>query len=251
MSGRDKNRERLERLQEELALLQHAYGRQGLKGIVALEGWDAAGKGGLIRRIGWALDPRPLRVWQISAPSAHERRQHWLQRFWERMPLTGEIAIFDRSWYGRVLVERIEGFATEPEWRRAYDEINAFERALVDSGIRVCKLFLDISPEEQMKRFLERYTEPGKRWKLTEDDIRNRAHWQAYADAYSDMVKLTSQPGAEWYRVDANDKHAARCDGLSEILRVLGKGVDVVPPDVPPLVKAFMEEQLRGVRAGK
>ncbi|WP_372005922.1 AMP phosphotransferase [Tistrella mobilis] len=229
----------LKRLQDQLVLLQHAYVIHGHRGIVVLEGWDAAGKGGLIRRIGWCLDPRHLRVHSIGAPSQGEKRQHWMQRFWTRVPESGRMAIFDRSWYGRVLVERIEGFATESEWTRAYDEIRAFETTLLDEGIRIVKLLLDITPETQLDRLQSRYDNPEKRWKLTEDDLRNRARWRDYEIAYGEMVERTSLPRAPWLRIDANDKDMARIAAFEAIIKGLGDGVDVSEPTVPPLIRAF------------
>jgi polyphosphate kinase 2 (PPK2 family) len=234
----------LKELQKQLSRLQQAYSRQGRRAIVALEGWDAAGKGGLIRRIGWVLDPRHLKVWSTLAPEGVERRQHWLQRFWQRVPLEGELAVFDRTWYGRVLVERVEGFASEDEWTRAYVEINEFERVLAAEGIRIIKLFLDISRKTQLERFVERFQDPDKRWKITEDDIRNRARWHDYERAYTDMLAKTSTEHAPWRRIDANHKHASRIACLEAITEALGRGVDVTPPDVPPVVRAFLEEHL-------
>ena len=234
---------KLAALQRELVLLQHAYSRQGKRGIVVLEGWDAAGKGGLIRRIAWALDPRSLKVWQTSAPNADERRQHWMQRFWTRLPLAGEIAIFDRSWYGRVMVERVEGFAQKAEWKRAFTEINDFEQSLAAEDYRIIKLFLDITPATQLERFRDRYNDPAKRWKLTEEDIRNRAKWADYEKAHEDMIERTSTHWAPWVRIDANDKNAARITGFEAIVKELGKNVDITPPDVPPVVHAFFMER--------
>ena len=228
--------------QRQLMLLQHAYSRQGRSAVVVLEGWDAAGKGGVIRRIGWALDPRTLRVWSIGAPNGEERREHWMQRFWRRVPRSGEIAVFDRSWYGRVLVERIEGFAEESAWRRAYDEINGFERGMVDEGVRLVKLFLDITPQTQIERFRDRYHDPAKRWKLTEEDIRNRSRWDGYLEAYSDMRQRCSPPEAPWVTIDANRKKQARVAAFDAILATMGRDVDVRPPDVPPLVGEFFEK---------
>ena len=140
-----------------------------------LEGWDTAGKGGIVRRLGWALDPRSFRVHPIAAPTSHERVQHYLQRFWERLPEHGQIVVFDRSWYGRVLVERVEELASPREWKRAYREINEFENAVKADGIRLVKIFLHITPEEQIRRFKDRLTNPLKRWKLSYEDFRNRA----------------------------------------------------------------------------
>lgn len=239
----EKYEEKLTQLQHQLLMLQHAYGRQSRQAIIALEGWDAAGKGGLIRRMGWVMDPRPLKVWQTAAPTAREKRQHWLQRFWEKVPRHGEIGVFDRTWYGRVLVERIEGFADEDEWQRAYDEINNFERTLSAEGIRIVKLFLDIDRDTQLQRFIDRFNDPQKRWKITEEDIRNRARWDEYQSAYADMLDRTSTQWAGWTRIDANDKKEARIDALTTIVEQLGADVDVTPPDVPTLVRAFFEDR--------
>ncbi|MES1927632.1 hypothetical protein SADO_00210 [Salinisphaera dokdonensis CL-ES53] len=240
MGEKRKARQELEALQAQLQRLQLAYARQGRSAVIVLEGWDAAGKGGLIRRIGWVLDPRTLSVWQTGAPDAVERREHWLQRFWRRIPPAGEIAIFDRSWYGRVLVERVEGFAPESAWQRAYDEINAFEQTLVDDGIRLVKLFLDIDSATQLERFTERYENPAKRWKLTAEDIRNRARWEDYEKAYADMFKRCSTAAAPWQRIDANDKRAARVAALREVVAVLAQDVDTALPAPDTEVDTFM-----------
>ena len=173
---------RLTSLQGVLQLIQQAYLGTPERAIIVLEGWDTAGKGGVVRRLGWALDPRSFRVSPIASPDEHERAQHYLQRFWRRLPENGQIVAFDRSWYGRVLVERVEGFATEKEWRRAYREINEFERMLIDAGVRLVKIFLHITADEQLKRFRARLTDPVKRWKLSYEDFRNRARWADYVD---------------------------------------------------------------------
>jgi AMP-polyphosphate phosphotransferase len=194
---------RLALLQGALQRIQQAYLGTSERALLVLEGWDTAGKGGLVRRLGWALDPRSLKVHPIAAPDEHERAQHYLQRFWRRLPEKGQIVAFDRSWYGRVLVERVEGFATNKEWRRAYREINEFERMLVDSGIRLVKLFLHITPDEQLRRFRDRLIDPVKRWKLSYEDFWSaepapeRPIWQsrsraiAFAAAHA-AVSLTS-----------------------------------------------------------
>ena len=192
--------------QRQLSLLQQAYARTGRKALIVLEGHDAAGKGGIIRRLGWALDPRGLNVHSTSAPNGLEAQQHWLKRFWRRVPDAGEWVVFDRSYYGRVLVERVEGFADPVDWKRAYNEINAFERTLSDEGVRIVKLLLEISLETQFERFRARYENPEKRWKLTEEDIRNRARYDDYTVAYDEMVKRTDERHAPWHRIDANDK---------------------------------------------
>jgi polyphosphate kinase 2 (PPK2 family) len=165
----------LRKLQIAMLQLQQIYRAEGRRGIVALEGWDAAGKDGAIRRMTEKLDLRWLRVCPIGKPSPDERGRHFLWRFWQMPPPPGHLAIFDRSWYGRVLVERVEGYATTDEWQRAYDEINGFEKLLVDDGVRLVKLFLHISAEEQLRRFAERIAIPIKRWKINTEDFRNRA----------------------------------------------------------------------------
>lgn len=233
--------EALRERQHQLVMLQRAYTRQGRSAAVVLEGWDAAGKGGVIRRIGWALDPRSLRVWSIGAPSEQERREHWMQRFWRRVPRRGELAIFDRSWYGRVLVERVEGLASKSAWGRAYDEINQFERMLIEEGVRLVKLFLDITPETQLERFRERYDDPAKRWKLTEEDIRNRARWDDYVAAYDEMRERCSPPEAPWRTIRADDKRRSRLEAFDAIIETVGRDVDVEPPAPPRQVRDFFE----------
>jgi polyphosphate kinase 2 (PPK2 family) len=183
---------RLATMQETLQLVQQAYLGTSHRAVIVLEGWDTAGKGGVVRRLGWALDPRSFKVHATAAPSGREKSLHYLQRFWERLPQHGQIVVFDRSWYGRVLVERVEAFASTTEWHRAYDEINDFERMLLADGARLIKLFLHITPEEQLRRFRARLTDPLKRWKLSYEDFRNRGHWQDYQDAIEDMVEKTS-----------------------------------------------------------
>jgi len=211
-----------------------------------LEGHDAAGKGGVIRRLAWALDPRSLRVHSITAPSPEEARQHWLKRFWARVPDDGEWVVFDRSWYGRVLVERVEGFARPKDWKRAYDEINAFEQSLADEGVRIVKLLLEIDPETQFARFKDRFETPRKRWKLTEEDLRNRARHEAYETAFRAMVKRTGTDDAPWIRVDARDKASTRVEALSRILQRLGRDqrgrrIDLAPPPSSPAIQQFFE----------
>ena len=227
---------KLKALQIELLNIQQAYQRQGRRAIIALEGWDTAGKGGLIRRLSARLDPRNCQVWPIAAPTPAEQGRHYLYRFWQRLPTPGKLAVFDRSWYGRVLVERVEGLAAKREWRRAYDEINEFERMLVDDGARLVKLFLHISPEAQLVRFRERLAVPYKRWKLTDADLRNRRHWAAYESAIDDMFGHTSTPAAPWHGVPCEFKWYGRVQCLKIICRELGRDVDVTPPPADPKV---------------
>ena len=225
---------RLTSLQGVLQLIQQAYLGTPERAIIVLEGWDTAGKGGLVRRLGWALDPRSFSVSPIASPDEHERAQHYLQRFWRRLPENGQIVAFDRSWYGRVLVERVEGFATEQEWRRAYREINEFERMLIDSGVRLVKVFLHITADEQLKRFRSRLTDPVKRWKLSYEDFRNRARWADYVTAIEDMMAETSTKYAPWHLIPANNKPYGRIAAFRVLKDRLGKGVSLEPRPIDP-----------------
>lgn len=215
----------LPRLQERLARLAWEGKKKGVSSVAVFEGSDAAGKGGAIRRVTWALDARLYRVIPIAAPTDEERAHHYLWRFWRHIPPGGSFTIYDRSWYGRVLVERVEGFAKEEEWKRAYLEINDFEAQLVESGIALSKLWLHISPEEQLRRFRERQVVEWKKHKITDEDWRNREKWPAYETAIDEMVARTSTHDAPWTLVSATDKKAARlkvletlCDRLEEAL---------------------------------
>lgn len=238
---------RLRGMQQTLQRVQQAYLGTTQRAVIVLEGWDTAGKGGVVRRLGWALDPRSFKVHAIAAPSGQEKAQHYMQRFWERLPQQGQIVVFDRSWYGRVLVERVEGFASRDEWKRAYDEINDFERILLADGTRLVKLFLHITPEEQMRRFRNRLTDPLKRWKLSYEDFRNRERWKDYETAIEDMVQQTSNRLAPWHLLPANNKPFARLAALRVIADRLAKGVSLEPR---PLDKAVAEaaEQMLGIR---
>lgn len=233
---------RMEVLQHALGHLQQSYFLQGHRGVIVLEGVDAAGKGGLVRRVAWALDPRGFQVWPIGAPDARELGQHWLQRFWTRMPGRGQIACFDRSWYGRVLVERVEALTAPSAVERAYDEIVELERTLVEDGIRVAKLLLVISPEEQLARFEDRLATPRKRWKLTFDDFRNRARAPAYVEAYEEMIARTSTKHAPWQVVASDSKKWSRVRALELLVEALGEGVDTSPPPVDPRIEALARE---------
>jgi polyphosphate kinase 2 (PPK2 family) len=199
--------------------------------VIVFEGWDAAGKGGTIRRITEKLDPRGYTVWPISAPEGEDKTRHYLYRFWRRLPPRGQIAIFDRSWYGRVLVERVEGFCTEAEWRRAYKEINSFERQLTDFGAVVAKFWIHISRSEQLRRFKERQRTGYKAWKLTAEDWRNRAKWAAYEEAVEEMVLKTSTLRAPWHLVEGNDKYYARMKVLSTLVKTLSDELGYEPAD--------------------
>ncbi|AUN31329.1 polyphosphate kinase 2 family protein [Niveispirillum cyanobacteriorum] len=234
----------LEKLQEKILHVQQAYWHGKRRAVIVFEGWDAAGKGGAIRRLTENLDPRGAHVWPITAPTAAEQGRHYLWRFWQRLPEPGTFAIFDRSWYGRVLVERVEGFAKPHEWQRAYDEINEFERLLTDDGVRIVKLFMHLSPDEQLDRFKERLNNPYKRWKLTAEDLRNRDRRPAYEEAIDEMFARTSTDQAPWVAVPADAKWHARVAVLRHVVDALAAGVDVTPPPLDPAVKKAMEKLL-------
>ncbi|GBF49299.1 hypothetical protein LPTSP4_08090 [Leptospira ryugenii] len=189
--------------------------------IFVFEGWDAAGKGGAIRRLTQEIDPRLYEVHNISAPDVQEKNRHYLWRFWKRLPNKGSVGIFDRSWYGRVLVERVEGFCSEEEWSRAYEEIVLFEEQLAHFGAIILKFWLHISSEEQLSRFEARKNDPLKRWKLTEEDWRNRDKWPLYTEAANEMFLRTDTNFAPWILVPAIDKYYARIKVLSNVCQTL------------------------------
>ncbi|HEX9294942.1 MAG TPA: polyphosphate kinase, partial [Polyangiaceae bacterium] len=192
LPDKDTYEEALEKGQHRLLRLQQRYYRDKRQAIIVFEGWDAAGKGGAIRRLTEKIDPRGIHVWPIGPPSPEEQGRHYLYRFWQKLPAAGTWAIFDRSWYGRVLVERVEKLCSKAEWKRAYGEIVDFEKMLVKDGVALVKLFLHISKKEQLRRFHERQQNPYKRWKISADDWRNRRKWSEYAVAIDDMFRETS-----------------------------------------------------------
>jgi AMP-polyphosphate phosphotransferase len=192
---------------------------------VLFEGWDASGKGGAIKRLVAQIDPRHVRVVQFAAPTFDEKRHHFLWRFWPTLPGWGGMAILDRSWYGRVLVERVEGFAEREQWLRAYDEINSFERSLVDEGMILIKFWLHISDSEQLKRFKRREKDPLKSWKLTDEDWRNRAKRPQYVDAVEEMLDRTDQPDAQWDVVAAESKRYARVSVIETVIKRIEEGM--------------------------
>jgi polyphosphate:AMP phosphotransferase len=196
--------------QGELNRLQRRAARAARSTILVFEGSDAAGKGGAIRRVTGALDAREYQVIPVAAPSDEERAHHYLWRFWRHLPRAGRVTIFDRSWYGRVLVERVETLATPAEWMRAYAEINQFEDQLIDHGIVLVKYWIHITKDEQLRRFTARQQSPFKSWKITADDWRNRTKWDGYEQAVNEMVERTSTRNAPWTLVEGNDKHYAR-----------------------------------------
>jgi polyphosphate kinase 2 (PPK2 family) len=197
--------------------------------IMVFEGWDAGGKGGAIKRVTEKLDPRGYVVYSIAAPEGEDASRHYLYRFWRRLPESGQIAIFDRSWYGRVMVERIEGFCTEEDWKRAYREINQFERQLVDFGTILFKFWIHISKEEQLSRFESRADDPLRKWKLTEEDWRNREKWDLYAQAVDEMLLKTSTITAPWTIVEGDDKYYARVKVLQTIVDKLSDELNYDP----------------------
>jgi polyphosphate kinase 2 (PPK2 family) len=218
--------------QVEMLKVEQAVRVGGLRGVVLFEGWDGGGKGGAIQRLTARLDPRGIRVWEIAKPSLEEQGRHYLWRFWQRLPPPGHIAVFDRSWYGRVLVERVEGLTVEKDWRRAYREIGEFERMLVDDGVRLAKIFLHVSAKEQLRRLAERIADPTKHWKIAPDDIRNYALRAHYLAAIDDMFAQTSSKRAPWYAIAGEHKWFARVAAIRTVVATLGAGLELEPPPV-------------------
>ena len=213
----------LSRLQEELADLHNRIYRKKVPVIIGYEGWDAAGKGGNIKRATAAMDPRGYEVIPISAPTKPELAHQYLWRFWRALPKTGHIAIFDRTWYGRVMVERIEGFCSQNQWRRAYREINEFEQELYDWGAVVIKFWLQIDRDEQLARFTDRQNTPEKQWKITDEDWRNREKWPQYEEAVNEMLRYTSTDFAPWHIIESQDKRYGRIKALKIIIQEIKK----------------------------
>ncbi len=209
-------------------------GRLGPPVCVLFEGWDAAGKGGAIKRLVAPLDPRHVRVAQFGAPTLDERRHHFLWRFSPALPGWGGMAVLDRSWYGRVLVERVEKLATRAQWRRAYEEIRQFEWSLAEEGTVLVKLWLHLTPGEQLRRFEARRADPLKRWKLTDEDWRNRERWADYEQAVEEMLALTDQPHARWDVVPAEQKRYGRVAVLRTVIERLEQGMRRAGIEPPP-----------------
>ena len=239
--SKKKAEHRLEAAQKRLLRLRLLLGGQigeqqiGPALCVVFEGWDASGKGGAIKRLVAPLDPRHVRVSQFAAPTYDEKRHHFLWRFWPKLPGWGGMAVFDRSWYGRVLVERVEGFATREQWSRAYQEIVEFERTLTAEGMIMVKFWMHVSPEEQLRRFEDRAADPLRTWKLTDEDWRNREKREAYEEAVEEMLKRTDHKWAPWQVIPGDSKHYARlavaeavCDAIeAELTR---RGWDLSAP---------------------
>lgn len=222
---------RLKKLQKRLAELHSELYRLRIPVVIGFEGWDAGGKGGAIKRLTSNLDPRGYRVNPTAAPNDIEKVHHYLWRFWNSVPKAGHIAIFDRTWYGRVMVERIEGFCSEAEWRRAYQEINEMESHMANAGAVVLKFWLHIDKEEQERRFKERQANPAKQWKITDEDWRNREKWDQYEEAVNEMLIRTSTTYAPWIVVEGNDKRYARVKVLQTVVDALEKKVKEVKTD--------------------
>lgn len=229
--SKEEGEERLSEAQERLAALrltmggQIGSGRIGPSVCVIFEGWDASGKGGAIKRLVYPLDPRHVRVSQFAAPTPDEKRHHFLGRFWPSLPGAGGMSVFDRSWYGRVLVERVEGFASKKEWKRSYREIRNFEQALTDEGMVLVKFWLHLSDKEQLKRFEARAEDPLKQWKLTEEDWRNREKRDLYEEAVEDMFRKTSTENAPWTIIAAENKRYARVAVIEAVNEAMEAGL--------------------------
>ena len=231
-------------LQDRLQRIQTAHIVHGRRAVVLFEGWDAGGKGGAIRRLTAEWDPRYYEVWPIGAPTVEEAAHHFLWRFCRRLPADGNIAVFDRSWYGRVAVERVEAFATPTEVETAYGEINAFEAQQQAHGTTLVKLFLHTTQAEQDSRFRDRLNEPWKRWKTGADDYRNRAKRVEYLEAYEAMFARTSTDGCPWTVIDGNNKKAARIAVMTAVADRLEAAVPMDPPPLDPEVRRIAEAAL-------
>lgn len=203
-------------------ILQREIRNRKVPVILAFEGWDASGKGGAIKRVTEKLDPRGVKVYPVGAPSEDELSRNYLWRFWSRLPRKGEIVIFDRTWYGRVLVERVESLTSEYGWKRGYHEINEFEKTLINDGTILLKFFIHISKEEQLKRFKERQCNPFKAWKISDEDWRNRDKWELYHAAIEDMLENTNTKTSPWNLIAGNNKHYARI----KILKIITKCIE-------------------------
>lgn len=223
---REKYEKELKVAQKKLKRLHNKIYNKRIPVIIAYEGWDAAGKGGNIKRLTSALDARGFIVHPIASPDIHEKNRHFLWRFWTRLPKTGHIAIFDRTWYGRVMVERLEGFCSENDWQRAYNEINEFEKYLTDSGAVVIKFWIQIDKDTQLARFKEREATPEKRWKITDEDWRNRDKWDSYEIAVDEMIAKTSTEYAPWSIIQSNDKLYARLQAINYVIEAIEKRLE-------------------------
>ncbi len=238
--GKSEETERLERAQEQLLRLRlrlaglEGDGRLGPPVLVLFEGWDASGKGGAIKRLVASLDPRHVRVASFAAPTHDEKRHHFLWRFGPALPGWGGMAVLDRSWYGRVLVERVERYATHEQWKRAYEEITGFERTLAAEGMVIVKFWLHLSEEEQLKRFQSREKDPLKTWKLTDEDWRNRKKRPRYEKAVEEMLERTDHPDGPWHLVEGDSKRYARVKVVETTIRAIEEGMRARGFEPPP-----------------
>ena len=230
--------------QKRLAHIQVAHIVYKRRAVVLFEGWDAAGKGGIIQRLTAGWDPRNFEVWPTRAPTRDELARHFLWRFWTKLPPEGAIGVFDRSWYGRVLVDRVEGYASEVEWRRGYDEINEFEAQQADSGTTIVKVFLHVTQEEQDRRRKDRLDHPWKRWKAGLDDFRDREKRNAYLEALAEMFRRTDTRWSPWIVIDGNDKKAGRIAALNAIADRLEAHITMEPPPLDTTLGKVAREEL-------
>lgn len=234
----------LARLQKQLAKQQALHILHGCRMLILFEGWDAAGKGGAVKRLTANWDPRYFEVYPISAPTAEEKAKHFLWRFWSKLPGPREIHILDRSYYGRVLVERVEGFCSEDAWRRGYDEINEFEAQQGDIGTKIIKIFLHVTQETQDRILKERLDAPSKRWKVTAEDFRNRDKRPAYLAAMSDMFERTDTRWAPWAVFNGNNQKAARIAVLNHILQEMKSHIPQEFPEIDEEIMRLARESL-------
>jgi AMP-polyphosphate phosphotransferase len=238
----------LAKLQLRMLRIQQGIYHDKRRAIIALEGFDAAGKGGVIRRMVELLDPRGVSVVPIGPPTAEEQGRHSLWRFWKEIPPPGKITIFDRTWYGRVLVERVDKLCGKEAWKRAYEELRQFERQLVDSGVDLVKIFVAISKKEQWKRFELRIIDPYKQWKISEADIRAREKWDDYVRAVDDMFAKTDQNGARWHLVAGDHKWYARVETLRIVTNALGSYADRMEARALAIEKEKLLKELRRLK---
>jgi polyphosphate kinase 2 (PPK2 family) len=213
--------EKMKKYQYKLVSLQQKIRTKNIPVMIMFEGWDASGKGGCIKRITEGMDPRGVRVWPIGAPNETERQYHYLWRFWKDIPAAGQIVIFDRSWYGRVLVERVEKLTPPKLWKMGYEEIRDFEQTLSESGMVIVKFWMQISKDEQLRRFKNRESDPLKQWKIGPDDWRNRDKWSEYEKAAEDMFKETHRPCAPWHIISAENKNYARLETCKILIEAI------------------------------
>lgn len=244
-SKKEAKKDSIDELQLKMLRVQQGTWHSKARVIIVFEGVDAAGKGGAIRKVTEKLDPRGVRVHPIGPPTQEEQSKHYLYRFWQRLPAPGTIAIFDRSWYGRVLVERVEKLIPKERWKEAYSEINQFEKQLRDDGIYLMKFFLRIGKDEQLKRFEARLEDPYKQWKITAEDIRAREKWNDYQKAFAEMFEQTSTKHCSWHVIDADDKDHAREKVLSIITRELKESEKWIKDQALAMGKRKLAEALK------